>query len=84
MNQAGEPATGFTLYLDTLQRALPAPEAPNRVFVPNGTTPAEAQRLRSEGWVTIQGLEVVKDDAAEARRLGCARLWRNGQLAELK
>jgi ATP phosphoribosyltransferase regulatory subunit len=84
VNQAGEPATGFTLYLDTLQRALPGPAAPNRVFVPNGTPPSEAQKLRGEGWVTIQGLEAVKDDAAEARRLGCTRLWRNGRLAELK
>jgi ATP phosphoribosyltransferase regulatory subunit len=84
VNQAGEPATGFTLYLDTLQRALPAPAAPNRVFVPNGTAPSEAQKLRSEGWVTIQGLEAVKDDAAEARRLGCTRLWRNGHPIELK
>jgi ATP phosphoribosyltransferase regulatory subunit len=57
---------------------------PNRVFVPNGTPAAEAQKLRGEGWVTIQGLEPTKDDAAEARRLGCTRLWRNGQLAELK
>jgi ATP phosphoribosyltransferase regulatory subunit len=84
VNQAGEPATGFTLYLDTLQRALPAPAAPNRVFVPNGTAPSEAQKLRAEGWVTIQGLEAVKDDAAEARRLGCTRLWRNGHPVELK
>jgi ATP phosphoribosyltransferase regulatory subunit len=84
VNQAGEPATGFTLYLDTLQRALPGPAAPNRVFVPNGTPPSEAQKLRGEGWVTIQGLEAVKDDAAEARRLGCTRLWRNGRLAELR
>ena len=84
VNQAGEPATGFTLYLDTLQRALPAPEAPNRVFVAHGTPAAEAQRLRSEGWVTIQGLEAVKDDAAEARRLGCTRLWRDGRPIELK
>jgi ATP phosphoribosyltransferase regulatory subunit len=84
VNQAGEAATGFTLYLDTLQRALPAPALPNRVFVPSGTAPAEAQKLRSEGWVTIQGLEPIKDDAAEARRLGCTRLWRQGQLAELK
>lgn len=83
VNQAGEAATGFTLYLDTLQRALPAPEAPKRVFLPNGTPAAEAQKLRAEGWVTIQGLEAVKDDAAEARRLGCARLWRQGKLAEL-
>jgi len=83
VNQAGEPATGFTLYLDTLQRALPAPAAPNRVFLPNGTPAREAQKLRAEGWVTIQGLEAVKDDAAEARRLGCTRLWRNGRLADL-
>jgi ATP phosphoribosyltransferase regulatory subunit len=83
VNQAGEPATGFTLYLDTLQRALPAPAVPQRVFVPNGTPAAQAQKLRSDGWVTIQGLEVVKDDAAEARRLGCTRLWRDGRLAEL-
>ena len=84
VNQAGEPATGFTLYLDTLQRALPAPAAPNRVFVPTGTPPAEAQTLRKEGWVTIQGLEAVKDDAAEARRLGCTRLWRDGRSIEIK
>jgi ATP phosphoribosyltransferase regulatory subunit len=83
VNQAGEPATGFTLYLDTLQRALPAPAEPKRVFLPHGTPAAEAQKLRAEGWVTIQGLEAVKDDAAEARRLGCARLWRQGKLAEL-
>jgi ATP phosphoribosyltransferase regulatory subunit len=84
VNQAGEPATGFTLYLDTLQRALPAPAAPNRVFLPHGTPAAQAQKLRGEGWVTIQGLEETKDDAAEARRLGCTRLWRDGRLAELK
>jgi ATP phosphoribosyltransferase regulatory subunit len=84
VNQAGEPATGFTLYLDTLQRALPAPAMPNRAFVPHGTPAAEAQRLRSEGWVTIQGLEPTKDDAAEARRLGCTWLWRDGRPIELK
>jgi len=84
VNQAGEPATGFTLYLDTLQRALPAPATPNRVFVPIGTPAAQAQKLRGEGWVTIQGLEAVKDDAAEARRLGCTRLWRDGHPVELK
>ncbi|GAB2176361.1 ATP phosphoribosyltransferase regulatory subunit [Dongia sp. agr-C8] len=84
VNQAGEAATGFTLYLDTLQRALPAPAAPNRVFLPSGTPAAEAQKLRGEGWVTIQGLEAVQDDAAEARRQGCTRLWRNGQPIELE
>ena len=83
INQAGEPATGFTLYLDTLLRALPAPPAATRVFVPLGTAPAATQQLRAEGWTTIQGLEPVKDATAEARRLGCARLWRDGRLTDL-
>jgi ATP phosphoribosyltransferase regulatory subunit len=83
INQAGEPATGFTLYLDTLLRALPAPPAATRVFVPLGTAPTRAQQLRAEGWTTIQGLEKVPDDAAEARRLGCTRFWQDGRLAEL-
>ena len=84
VNQAGEPATGFTLYLDTLMRALPPPQAAARVFLPLGTDPAAARRLRDEGWVTIHGIEPVADPAAEARRLGCARLWREGRLEAIE
>jgi ATP phosphoribosyltransferase regulatory subunit len=83
VNYAGEAATGFTLYLDTLLRALPAPAEPQRVFLPLGAPEAAARKLRGEGWVTIHGLEPVTDDAAEARRLGCARLWRDGDLVAL-
>ena len=32
-----EPATGFTLYLDPILRALPEPTMPERVYVPCGT-----------------------------------------------
>jgi ATP phosphoribosyltransferase regulatory subunit len=83
INQAGEAATGFTLYLDTLLRALPSPPQPRRVFVPLGVSPAEAARLRAEGWTTIQGVEPVSDAAAEGRRLGCMRLWSDGGLMAL-
>jgi ATP phosphoribosyltransferase regulatory subunit len=83
INQAGEAATGFTLYLDTLLRALPSPPRPRRVFVPLGVPPAEAERLRSEGWTTLQGMEPVSDPAAEGRRLGCVRLWSGGNLVAL-
>src|SRR5262249_52147894 len=83
VNQAGEPATGFTLYLDTLMRALPSPDPAARVYVPLGTDPAAARRLRDEGWVTIHGLEDAGDAAAEAKRLGCGKLWRDGGLVEI-
>lgn len=67
----GEPATGFSLYMDTLLRAVPAPVAPRRAFLPRGTAPATAAGLRADGWVTVIGLSHVDDNAAEARRLGC-------------
>ncbi|MCC7272933.1 MAG: ATP phosphoribosyltransferase regulatory subunit [Alphaproteobacteria bacterium] len=65
-----EPATGFTLYTDTLLRAAPRPPPPPRVFLPAGTAPAAALRLRGDGWITVQGLDDAPAEA-EARRLGC-------------
>jgi ATP phosphoribosyltransferase regulatory subunit len=67
----GEPATGLTLYTDTILRALPAQTPPRRIYIPAGSDAAGAKRLRSEGWVTVAGLEPVADAAAEARRLSC-------------
>jgi len=80
VNQAGEEATGFTLYLNTVLAALPAPVAPKRVFLPAGTQPAIGADLRAKGWVTIQDVEAAGADSAEAKRLGCQFLW-NGQAA---
>jgi ATP phosphoribosyltransferase regulatory subunit len=75
-----EPAVGFTVYVDSVLRALPEPRRADRVFVPAGTPRAEAARLRAEGWRTVAGLEPVADAAAEARRLGCAHLYRDGSV----
>lgn len=70
-----EPATGFTLYMDSVTSALPPPEPPRRVYLPAGTAHEVARRLRSEGWVTIAGLEPAPNESAEARRLGCLHRW---------
>lgn len=83
INQAGEDATGFTLYLDTLSAALPAPKPARRVFLPRGTSHDAASRLRQEGWVTIHALDSGAEDEKEARRLGCSHLWRNGAVQML-
>lgn len=77
VNQSGEEATGFTLYLDSVLAALPAPKAARRILLPRGTSAEAAQRLRAEGWVTLHALD-GKEDEKEARRLGCSHLWRNG------
>ena len=71
----GEPATGFTLYLDTILRAVPDPAPCPRVFLPIETDDADGARLRSEGWVTVRALESFDDPAAEARRLHCTHIF---------
>jgi len=79
LSAKGEPSTGFTLYLDTLLRAVPAPEAPRRLFVPAETARAVSAAWRRKGWVTLAGLEPVRDVRAEARRLGCSHVLKAGR-----
>lgn len=76
--EEGEAATGFTLFMDTLLRAVPMPESARRVYVPHGTAWAAAGKLRAEGWVTVAGLAPAADPAAEARRLRCGHRLADG------
>ena len=68
---AREPATGFSLFVHNLLRALPVPEPARRILLPVGTGEAAAADLRAQGWVTVAALSPVDDIAAEARRLKC-------------
>jgi ATP phosphoribosyltransferase regulatory subunit len=78
-NGKPEPATGLTLYTDTILRALPEPEAARRIFLPLGTPAAEGAKLRDDGWITIAGLAASGDPAAEARRLLCTHVLLSGK-----
>jgi len=79
-----EPATGFTLFLDSLARALPDAEPSRRLYLPFDTPAADAARLRQEGWVTVAALEGGKDDQTEAARLGCTHIFRSGNTQPVK
>ncbi|MGO8915143.1 MAG: ATP phosphoribosyltransferase regulatory subunit [Stellaceae bacterium] len=76
-NGHGEAATGFTLYTDTVLRALPEQKPRPRLYVPLGGDGAAAARRRGEGWATVAGLAAVTDTAAEATRLKCSH-WLDG------
>ncbi|MEH6630334.1 MAG: ATP phosphoribosyltransferase regulatory subunit [Halopseudomonas aestusnigri] len=78
-----EPATGFTLFMDTVLRALPKPKVARRIFLPYGTRREEGNALRVQGWVTIAGLELAENDRAEALRLSCSHLLENDHIHEL-
>ena len=87
----GEPSTGFTLFMDTVLQAVPGPQPGRRLFLPYGVAPAEAKRLRDEGWVTLAGLTPPSDthggraeqDMAEARRLNCTHVLSAGVITSL-
>jgi ATP phosphoribosyltransferase regulatory subunit len=83
VNHAGEAATGFSLYLDTLLGTLPTPEGPKRVFVPFGADAQAALKLRADGWVTVQGLS-AGDTRTEAKRLNCSHYLEGGHAVALK
>ena len=76
-----EAATGFTVFMDTVMRALPAAPRAERLYLPAGTDPAVARGLRADGWVTVSGLDPETDAAAEAARQGCGHIYRDGRVA---
>jgi len=73
-----EPATGFTLYTDTILQTLPSAPSSRRLLLPLGTDRALSRQLRETGWITVAALEPTQDWRAEARRLGCGYVLEQG------
>lgn len=80
----GEPSTGFSLYLDALIQALPAPKPRQRIYLPPGTARGVGGKLRRAGWVTLAGFATAGEARKEARRLGCSHLWRGGRAERVR
>lgn len=74
-----EAAIGFTLYIDAIVAAGLAGGERRRLFVPLGSDPAVAARLRGEGWVTVAALEA--DDTPEAQL--CTHVLTGGEVKAL-
>jgi ATP phosphoribosyltransferase regulatory subunit len=81
---AGEPATGLTLFMDTILRALPRQQSTKRIYLPVDAEASEASRLRCDGWQVISGLGAVDDNVQEARRLGCTHLSVDAKITEIE
>ncbi len=55
LGENAETASGFTLYMDTVLRALPKRDAPKTKNVPADTDWATIEKLQREGWIVIRG-----------------------------
>ena len=64
----GEPAVGFSLYLDGLVDAGLGVTTRRRIALPLGTSPGIGETLRADGWTTI----AVLDGNVVA---GCTHVW---------
>jgi ATP phosphoribosyltransferase regulatory subunit len=74
-----EVATGFSLYPDPLVDPRIAASDEKRLFLPIGTDPAKAARMRAEGWVTLAALD--SEDTATV--LNCSHILSNGKAVPL-
>ena len=79
----GEEATGFTLFMDTILRALPRAAQPKKIFLPFNTPLDVPSKLHSEGWITLAGLAKVANNFSEAQRLGCSHLFVSGKIKKI-
>jgi ATP phosphoribosyltransferase regulatory subunit len=79
-NKAAETATGASLYVDTILRALPTPLKKDRILV-SGSKPGVAFKLRKEGWVTIENFnESDLIDDIQAEKSGCTHFWNGNKV----
>jgi ATP phosphoribosyltransferase regulatory subunit len=78
-----EPATGITLYPDTIIRLAPPPKLRPRLYLPFGTPAADAVAARAQNFATINGLAPHPDPRAEALRLGCSHVFSDGKIVPL-
>lgn len=78
-----EPATGITLYPDTITRLAPPPALRQRLYLPHGTPAAAAAACRSKNFATIAGLAPLADAKTEAKHLGCSHVFLDGTITPL-
>ncbi len=78
-----EPATGITLYPDTITRLAPPPALRQRLYLPHGTPAADAAACRAKGFATIAGLAPLADAKTGAKHLGCSHVFLDGTITPL-
>ncbi len=74
---SSEPATGFSLYVDSLLPALPKPKPQDKLYLAaSARREREAKRLRGDGHAHDPGLERFRTTTRrKPNALGCSHYW---------
>lgn len=73
-----EPATGLTLYVNTLMEAVALQPVANKLLVGCDMTAEECTALQAQGFVTLRALD-DQVNAKAAHRMGCTHVLHNGK-----
>ena len=82
MASLGEPAVGFSLFMDSIMRGLGQAAGPKRLLVPADMPLAERQAHIAAGWVVVRALEAgLSSDGLKAAAMvaACDHFWVDGQ-----
>lgn len=78
-----EPATGFTLFLDSILRALPPRHEEPLLYIPFDVSHEAAAAFRQQGWRTVRGLAPERDAKAEAAGQNCSHILVSGEIEQI-
>jgi ATP phosphoribosyltransferase regulatory subunit len=79
-NSAPQAATGITLFVDSIMRALPKPPMPDKICVP-ASTPEITLKLRKEGWAVVEYFDENQlDPEQQANQSSCTYYWDGKQI----
>lgn len=76
-----EPANGFTLYMDSVLRAVPARAVVTRIYVPAGTAWGEVRKIQQTGHI-VRGTD-AKTTTKDIAAMGCTHIYKNGKIQTL-
>lgn len=74
-----EPATGVSLFMDSILRGLPDSTPAKRLLVPADLPVDGAQQLQTAGWTTVHQLDGALPDAESAKAQLCDHYLANGK-----
>ena len=78
-----EPATGITLFLDSLLRAMPTTDKKKRLYIPPDVEISQIRKYQSQGWVTVAGFKTTDNAKIEAERLLCSHILLDGSVQQV-
>jgi ATP phosphoribosyltransferase regulatory subunit len=79
--QSDEPATGFTFYMDALQKVVPHAPASKRILIPFALDAQKSEKLVADGYVLVRHWDGACD-SPNAKKQGCDFVWQNEKVMQ--